>query len=90
MEKTPKTALRIGLQTIMNVKQTILLAKGLNKSEIINKVIEGSVCGVVTLSVLQTHPKTAIVCDELAAYELKLKTIKYFENMHDEYATLEK
>jgi len=31
-----------------------------------------------------------IVCDEPAAYDLRLKTIKYFENMQDEYSQMEK
>ena len=33
--------------------------------------------------------KALIVCDEPAAYDLRLKTIKYFENMQDDYSALE-
>ncbi len=82
---TPKTALTMGIKTILNAKEIIILACGANKSHAVMQAIEGSVSSMCPVTALQMHNKTALMCDEYAAYELKLKTIKYFANMEDHY-----
>lgn len=37
-----------------------------------------------TLSSLQNHPNGVIVCDELAAGELKVNTYRYFKDIEKE------
>ncbi len=89
IEKTPKLALTIGIDTIMQAKEVVIMVKGLAKANAVCQAIEGSVSSMCPITALQYHRKALIICDEFAAYELKLKTIKYFENMADEYSEVE-
>ena len=89
IEKTPKFALTIGIDTILQAHEVIIMAKGLAKATAICQAIEGAVSSMCPISALQFHRKALIVCDEMAAYELKLKTIKYFQYMQDDYSANE-
>jgi len=84
--KTPKLALTIGIDTILQAQEVVILVQGLAKARAVCQAIEGAVSSMCPITALQYHRKALILCDEYAAYELKLKTIKYFENMHDEYS----
>ncbi|MEN9946425.1 MAG: hypothetical protein RLZZ293_811 [Pseudomonadota bacterium] len=86
---TPKLALTIGIDTIMQAQEVVILAKGLAKAPAVCHAIEGSVSSMCPITALQFHRKALILCNEEAAYELKLKTIKYFTTMQDEYSALE-
>lgn len=90
IEKTPKFALTIGIDTVMQAKEVVILVKGLAKSNAVYQAIEGSVSSMCPITALQYHRKTLILCDELATYDLRVKTVKYFENMHDEYSQHDK
>lgn len=89
IEKTPNLALTMGVKTIMDAREVVVLAKGLNKAQAVAHAIEGSVSSMCPVTALQMHNKASIICDEYAAYELKLKTIRYFENLKDEYYAVE-
>ncbi|QYO67968.1 hypothetical protein [Leptolyngbya sp. 7M] len=41
-----------------------------------------------TVSALQLHPHSIIVCDEDATLELKVKTVKYFKELEHDSPTL--
>ncbi|MFN8770093.1 MAG: glucosamine-6-phosphate deaminase [Neisseriaceae bacterium] len=84
--KTPTLALTMGIKTIMDAKEIIILAQGIAKSHAVFKAIEGPVSSMYPITALQLHNKVVIACDEFAAYELKLKTIRYFESIQDEYS----
>ncbi|MGL4417329.1 MAG: glucosamine-6-phosphate deaminase, partial [Plesiomonas shigelloides] len=43
--------------------------------------VEGCVNHLWTISALQLHPKSMIVCDEPSTMELKVKTVKYFREL---------
>lgn len=86
INKTPRLALTIGIDTVMQAEEVLIMVKGLAKAPAVFQAIEGSVSSMCPITALQYHRKTLILCDELATYELRVKTIKYFENMHDEYA----
>ncbi len=90
IEKTPKLALTIGIDTVMQAKEVVIMVKGLAKAPAVYQAIEGAVSSMCPITALQYHRKALIVCDEPAAYDLRLKTIKYFENMQDEYSQMEK
>jgi glucosamine-6-phosphate deaminase len=90
IEKTPTLALTMGMKTIMDAKEVMMLAKGMNKAVAIAHTIEGAVSGLCPASFLQMHPKASIICDAYAAYELKVKTVRYFENISDEFDAIEK
>lgn len=78
VNKVPKTALTVGVGTVMDAKEVLILVNGHNKARALGAAIEGSVNHLWTISALQMHPKGIIVCDEAATLELKVGTYKYF------------
>ncbi len=88
-DKTPNIALTMGIKTILDSNEVLILANGINKSIALSNAIEGAVSSMCPITALQLHRNAAIICDEYAAYELKLKTIRYFENLKDDYDALE-
>lgn len=87
----PKTALTVGVGTIMNAKSVLLIVNGHNKARALRHGVEGSVSQMWTISALQMHAKAIIVADEDATDELKVGTYKYFkdiENAHLDPASL--
>ena len=53
----------MGLGTIMDAKQIMLLVQGERKREILKKVIYGEVTEEVPASILQKHPNVTIITD---------------------------
>jgi len=80
-EKVPKTALTVGIGTVLDAREVIVLATGHRKARALKHVVEESVNHLWTASALQLHPKSIIVCDEAATYELKVGTYKYFKDI---------
>ena len=78
VNKVPKTALTVGVGTVMDAKEVLILVNGHNKARALAAAVEGSVNHMWTISALQMHPKGIIVCDEAATDELKVGTYKYF------------
>lgn len=76
--KVPATALTVGVGTVMDAKEVLIIVNGFNKARALQHAIEGSVNHMWTISALQMHPKGIIVCDDLATYELKVGTYRYF------------
>ncbi len=72
-EDVPHCAITMGLGTILEVKECLLLANGANKAEAVQKCLEGSLSAETTASVLQLHPKVIAIVDEGAAQKLKRK-----------------
>jgi glucosamine-6-phosphate deaminase len=72
----PRTALTVGIQTIMDAKEVVIIATGVHKAKAIQMGIEGGVNHMWTLSALQLHPHPLIACDEDATLELRVKTVK--------------
>lgn len=79
MSKVPTTALTVGVGTIMDAREVLIIVNGYGKARALQQAIEGGVSQMCTLSALQLHPKGVIVCDDLATYELKVSTVKYFQ-----------
>jgi glucosamine-6-phosphate deaminase len=77
----PKTALTVGVGTIMDSEEVLIIANGHNKALALQHAIEGSVNHMWTVSALQVHPKGIIVCDEAATVELKVGTVNYFKDI---------
>ncbi len=78
---TPRTALTVGIGTIMDAEEVLIVATGLAKANAVRDAIEGPVTQASTISALQMHKKSIIVCDEEATNELKVKTVKYFKSI---------
>ena len=89
LEKTPTMALTMGIKTILDAKEVLIMACGLHKSNAIANAVEGSISSICPISCLQMHKNALIICDEYAAFELRLKTMRYFESLKDEYYDLE-
>lgn len=81
INKVPKTALTVGVGTIMDAKEVLILANGHNKARALAHAVEGAVNHMWTISVLQMHPKGIIVCDDAATVELKVGTVNYFKDI---------
>lgn len=77
----PRMALTVGVQTVMDAREVVLVVTGQNKALALSQMIEGGVNHMVTASALQTHPWALIVCDEDATNELRVKTVKYFKSI---------
>jgi glucosamine-6-phosphate isomerase len=81
INKVPKTALTVGVGTVMDAKEVLILVNGYNKARALAQAVEGSVSQMWTITALQTHQKGIIVCDDLATYELKVGTYNYFKDI---------
>ena len=81
INKVPKQALTVGVATVMDAKEVMILVNGHNKTRALQATIEGPVTQMWTISALQLHPKGIIVCDEQATDELKVSTYKYFKDI---------
>ena len=67
IENVPERAITMGIKTILNAKRILLLAWGINKSEIIQKTIEGEVSSILPATYLQNHNNSSIIIDYEAA-----------------------
>jgi glucosamine-6-phosphate deaminase len=81
INKVPKTALTVGVGTVMDAEEVLIIVNGHNKARALRHAIEGSINHIWTISALQKHPKGIIVCDDEAATELKYGTVKYFRDI---------
>ena len=82
--KVPKLALTVGVGTVLSAKEVLVLAFGHKKARALQQAVEGAYSQACTLSALQAHPHGIIVCDELAAGELKVNTYRYFKDIEKE------
>ena len=81
VNKVPKTALTVGVGTVLAAKEVLILCNGHNKARALQAAVEGPVCQEWTISALQQHQHGIIVCDEAATAELKVGTYKYFKDI---------
>ena len=81
VNKVPKTALTVGVGTVMSAREVLILVNGHGKARALQQAVEGSVNQMWTITALQLHPKGIIVCDEAACIELKVGTYNYFKDI---------
>ena len=81
VNKVPKTALTVGVGTVMDAREVLILVNGHGKARALQQAVEGSVNQMWTITALQLHPKGIIVCDEAACIELKVGTYNYFKDI---------
>lgn len=81
INQVPKYALTIGVGTLLDAKEIMILVTGHNKALALEAAVEGCVNHLWTVSALQLHPKAMIICDEPSTQELKVKTVKYFTEL---------
>lgn len=81
INKVPKQALTVGVGTVMEAREVMILITGKHKSLALSKAIEEGVNHMWTVSAFQQHPHTLFLCDEEATHELRVKTVKYFKGL---------
>ncbi|XP_077983769.1 glucosamine-6-phosphate deaminase 2-like [Glandiceps talaboti] len=81
ISKVPTMALTVGVGTVMDAREVMILITGGHKAFALYKAIEEGVCHMWTVSAFQQHPKSIFVCDDDATLELRVKTVKYFKGL---------
>ena len=81
MNQVPRTALTVGVATVTDAKEVIILANGINKALALHHAVEEGVNHLWTTSALQMHPKAIFICDEACTMELKVSTYRYFKDI---------
>jgi len=79
--KVPKQALTVGVGTVMDAKEVIIIISGYNKARALKEVVEGGISHMWTASILQMHQRGIIVCDESATSEFHVETVRYFKDI---------
>ena len=85
-ERQPSLAITMGIGTIMEAKNILLIGLGKHKSKAVAEVIEGPLSAFCPGSALQNHQNVTVILDKLAAADLKL--YDYYiqtEKMKSEY-----
>ncbi|MGE5457519.1 MAG: glucosamine-6-phosphate deaminase [Methanococcaceae archaeon] len=81
INKVPKTALTVGVKTVLDAHEVMILISGHNKARALAKVVDEGVNHMWTVSALQLHPKGIIICDDASTTELKVGTVNYFKDI---------
>ncbi len=69
-DRVPTRALTMGVGTILEARELLLLATGPAKAAILAKAVEGPITAMISASALQLHPCCKVVVDEAAASAL--------------------
>lgn len=81
INKVPKLTLTVGVGTIMDAKEVLIMVNGLSKARALYQGIECGVNHLWTISALQLHEKAIIVADEDACSEIKVGIYKYYKDI---------
>ena len=81
VKKVPAKALTVGVGTVMDAREVVIIVSGPKKARALQAAVEGGVSHWCPLSCLQMHPKAIIACDESAAGELRAETVTYFKDI---------
>ncbi len=80
-DRVPNFILTMGLGTIMEARQCMLLAFGKTKANAIARTIEGPVTAMMPASILQMHPVVKVFLDQPAA--ALLQNTSYYQWVYD-------
>ncbi len=81
ISKVPHQSLTVGVGTVMDAKEVLIIVNGHNKARALSQAVEGAVNHLWTITALQLHPKGIIACDESSTEELKVGTYRYFKDI---------
>jgi glucosamine-6-phosphate deaminase len=65
--RAPERAITVGMGTIFEANEVLLLASGENKAEAVAEAVEGPVTEQVPASILQRHPSATFLLERGAA-----------------------
>jgi len=80
-EKVPIHVITMGVGTIMDARQVLILAFGEKKAEAVAAAVEGPITAMSPASILQMHPVAKCITDEGAA--AKLTRTDYYRWVYD-------
>lgn len=83
MSKVPTQALTVGVGTVMDAKEVLIIITGFSKARAVREVIEGGVSHMWTVSMLQLHEHAIIALDDPATMELQVESMKYFKEIEE-------
>jgi len=86
-ERVPRLAITMGVGTILESKQCLLIAMGAAKAQAIRDTVEGPVTAQVTASALQLHRDVICIVDEAAGSLLTRK--EYYNEVEEAQSLLE-
>src|SRR5262245_30915157 len=69
-ENVPQQALTMGVGTIMEARQVVIMAFGEHKAPIVQRAVEGPITESIAASFLQQHPDATFLLDQAGAREL--------------------
>lgn len=90
INKVPKLALTVGVGTILDAKEVLIMVNGHHKARALRQAVEEGINHMWTISALQLHKKGIIVSDEGATVELKVGTYRYFKDIEAQNLDTEK
>jgi glucosamine-6-phosphate deaminase len=79
LEEVPRYAITMGIGTIMEARELVLLASGEGKAEAIVAAVEGPLTAMVPASIVQMHPRAFVIVDRAAASGLRGEYSSSFE-----------
>ncbi len=82
MENVPAHVITMGIGTIMESRQCLLLALGEKKARAVAEAVEGPITSMNPASILQMHPAMKACLDEAAAS--KLKQTDYYRLVYEQ------
>jgi glucosamine-6-phosphate deaminase len=71
VNRVPREALSMGMATILQSREVILMATGKSKARCVNAVVNGGITTQVPASFLQLHPRVELLLDGSAASSLR-------------------
>ncbi|MBQ8201967.1 MAG: glucosamine-6-phosphate deaminase [Clostridia bacterium] len=71
VDAVPRHAVSLGIGSIMQARQVLLIATGEDKAEAVRRALEEDVSPQWQASILRTHPDVVFLLDEAAASQLK-------------------
>ncbi len=81
IDMVPKTALTVGIGTICDAKEVLIMMTGHSKAYALRHAVEDPVSQMWPVSILQMHQNAIILADEDATDQMTVGTVKYFKNI---------
>jgi glucosamine-6-phosphate deaminase len=79
--KVPKTALTVGIGTITDAKEVLIMMTGLSKADALQHAVEESVSQMWPVTILQMHKSAILIADDACTDKLRVGTVKYFSGI---------
>jgi glucosamine-6-phosphate deaminase len=79
--KVPKTALTVGIGTITDAREVLIMMSGLSKADALQHAVEESVSQMWPVTILQMHKSAILIADDAATDKLRVGTVKYFSGI---------